>query len=544
MLAEPASSPAKDLPRRKEVGRGATEQKFARSDLLLATRIVGIALLLGLLPALWFRPEPTRVLLWFGVFGLLPAGILVLGFATWRQICPLSLVSRLPRALRLGGRLRVSPRWQERTVYLQLTGFLLLVSVRFAFVEDSALATLLLLVLLIVGALVTGFVFTGKTWCNHFCPMGMVERIYAGPKSLGAPRDSKCTLCTACKKNCPDIDLEGSYWKEGLLDQRRLAAYVFPGIVAGYVILELGAITPDGFAAAAGATGGTRFWLLDFLVALAVLVSSGFGSYGLFAAVDFVLERLKPFDAPARGGLAHRWATHGLVVAASFLAFNLYYSLMASRWFPDDGLMFRIAWLAAATLSGLYMWRLVRRTDVDYLRERIVNKMLLEGNVPKTRNWDPHEVYFREVLGKQRDQEVTRLYAQALGSCLADGVLNSDEDRMLQLLRRELSIPEGVHQAALKSLEATRSANNETGIEKRYQLESYTQALRMALQDHHVSVDEQAVLAELRSAYGLSAAEHESISRDLMQRLLVSSSNESTENEVPKYVGNPNPASA
>src|SRR5690606_31028437 len=107
-----------------------------------------------------------------------------------------------------------------------------------------------LLIALAVLALVTNRIFTGKTWCNFLCPVGMVERIYAEPNSLppnpDEPDDTKssptawaignsqCVKCTACKKNCPDIDQENAYWKDVDTRGRRMAYYAFPGLVTAF----------------------------------------------------------------------------------------------------------------------------------------------------------------------------------------------------------------------------------------------------------------------------------------------------------------------
>src|SRR5205814_10233883 len=43
--------------------------------------------------------------------------------------------------------------------------------------------------------------------------------------------NSQCAPCVACKKHCPDIDLEQGYWKEASERPRRIAYFAWPGIV-------------------------------------------------------------------------------------------------------------------------------------------------------------------------------------------------------------------------------------------------------------------------------------------------------------------------
>jgi hypothetical protein len=90
--------------------------------------------------------------------------------------------------------------------------------------------------LVCVAALLCGFIYTGKTWCNYVCPIGMVEKLYTEPSRLGGRQNSQCQKCTACKKHCPDIDLEQGYWKEANAPWRRVAYYTWPGIVLGFYL--------------------------------------------------------------------------------------------------------------------------------------------------------------------------------------------------------------------------------------------------------------------------------------------------------------------
>src|SRR5688500_19172643 len=87
---------------------------------------------------------------------------------------------------------------------------------------------------LALAAVAANAIFTGKTWCNCFCPVGVVERIYTDPSSLLPSANSQCVRCTACKKSCPDIDQENNYWRELTASGRRLATYAFPGVVFAF----------------------------------------------------------------------------------------------------------------------------------------------------------------------------------------------------------------------------------------------------------------------------------------------------------------------
>ena len=82
------------------------------------------------------------------------------------------------------------------------------------FVPSTPQILAAMLITLSAASLLSGVIFRGKTWCNYICPVGMVERIYTEPIQINPTEHSQCEPCTACKKNCPDIDLEQAYWKE------------------------------------------------------------------------------------------------------------------------------------------------------------------------------------------------------------------------------------------------------------------------------------------------------------------------------------------
>jgi hypothetical protein len=76
------------------------------------------------------------------------------------------------------------------------------------------------------------FLYGGKTWCNFVCPVGLVEKIHTEPAKAaigGGELTSQCAPCVACKKHCPDIDLEQGYWKEAAQTPRRVSYYAWPG---------------------------------------------------------------------------------------------------------------------------------------------------------------------------------------------------------------------------------------------------------------------------------------------------------------------------
>jgi hypothetical protein len=105
---------------------------------------------------------------------------------------------------------------------------------------------------IISAALVTGFLWGGKTWCNYFCPANIVQKIYTEPGGIleshphhlrpklpqsmcrKATADGDIGACVGCVANCGDIDLQRAYWSDVLDPQRRNVYYMFFGLIIGF----------------------------------------------------------------------------------------------------------------------------------------------------------------------------------------------------------------------------------------------------------------------------------------------------------------------
>lgn len=204
---------------------------------------------------------------------VVPAGLLIIvvfSHELWRRICPLSFVSQLFRALGLqrtivtkSGRRDVakvsSDSWLARH-HLSLQWFLLIAGLvlRLLLVNSSPLGLGLFLTLTLVAALVVGWAYGGKAWCQFVCPMGPVQMILTGPRSLFGSAahlgtkskitQSMCRVvsesgaeksaCVACQSPCLDIDAERLYW-QSLRGKRGLvwAWYSYPGLVLAFFLL-------------------------------------------------------------------------------------------------------------------------------------------------------------------------------------------------------------------------------------------------------------------------------------------------------------------
>ena len=207
---------------------------------------------------------------------VVPLGLLMIvamSHELWRRLCPLAFVSQLFRALGLqrtgrgpGGHVDVvrvaADSWLGRHhVQLQWSLFIAGLSLRLLVVNSNPFGLGLFLLLTVLAAVIVGWAYGGKAWCQYVCPMGPVQAILIGPRSLlGTPShwgsgpklsQSMCrtvsagggekSACVACQTPCLDIDSERSYWQT-LRGKRGLtfAWYSYPGIVLAFFLLLQG----------------------------------------------------------------------------------------------------------------------------------------------------------------------------------------------------------------------------------------------------------------------------------------------------------------
>jgi len=219
---------------------------------------------------LWSEPYAMgNRIFWTMVLPLVPFALMLLGHETWRRVCPLSHLSQIPRMLgwerkiktlnRRSGRvdrvlaLLPTQSWLRRNhLYFQF-GFLTVGLVgRILFYNSNPLALAAAFAFIMAFALLVGTLYGGKTWCNYFCPTAVIQAIYTGPGGLFDSKahlsrspinQSVCrapgpsgdrNICVGCTLNCPDVDLENSYWKEVLSDQKRFVYYGFFGLVFAF----------------------------------------------------------------------------------------------------------------------------------------------------------------------------------------------------------------------------------------------------------------------------------------------------------------------
>ena len=283
----------------------------------------------ALLTVLAFCEPAVPGVMWTMVMPAVPFAVTIIGFTWWRSVCPLAAAGALgahfsraqgPRAPAL---LRSFPL----SAALVLLGVAL--TIRLVAINGSGPALGAILLLIALAAFFVNLSWGGRSFCNHLCPVGVVERIYTDGAPLLAARAGRCRPCTGCKARCPDAQQERAFENDLESADRRWASYAFPGLVWGfyaYYFLREGewAAFFDGRWTSLSFGGkslfGPGFYFLPQLPAVIAapltLVAACAVGYGAFCAVEQLLGRHQP-DA--------RLVRRRCLALAAFCAFNSFY---------------------------------------------------------------------------------------------------------------------------------------------------------------------------------------------------------------------------
>ena len=174
---------------------------------------LALIVFVSLIPILLLLDNSTSIV-WTLVIPFVPIVIIAIGYSNWRKVCPLAFFANISQKLKFIEKRKI-PKWFEKNLYLfQFTLLLAAFSARLILLNFDTMSLTLFFIFVILAAFITNLIYTGKTWCNFFCPVGIVEKIYCGSNANNSDNNSSCSTCTGCKSNCPDIDMENNYWKE------------------------------------------------------------------------------------------------------------------------------------------------------------------------------------------------------------------------------------------------------------------------------------------------------------------------------------------
>jgi hypothetical protein len=325
--------------------------------------------------------------------------------------------------------------------------------------------------------------------------VGVIEKIYQEPSLLlSREGNSQCATCTACKKNCPDIDLEQAYWKESDSAARRRVYYLWPGLVLAFYSYFY-------FADGTWSSYLSGAWSRDPQLVSKMLAPGFFFAPGIprLAAVPltflaFGLASLGLFSLLEKGLLARQseegagiTVRHQCLTLAGFTGFVLFYgfagqSLLAT--FP--------AWIRQALTLGIAMVATVlllarwTRKEASFVQEKFAKGLLKrwewEDAPPSNRLSD---IYLLHQERLQQREARLKAYKATVRDLLAEGVLNRGNLLMLQTLRAQLGVTEKDHEKLLSELSLEEKQLFEPDFqgsrEKQLQLDQYREELEALL---------------------------------------------------------------
>ena len=515
-------------------------------------------------PVFWGIVVPIAILI-----------LLVFGHELWRRICPLSFLSQIFRALGVqrrvkrigaGGNVRYEVArveknsWLSRNYsYLQFGWFFVGLCFRILFINADRLALALWLLFTIAAAITVGYLYGGKTWCNYFCPMAPVQKIFGEPKGLFTSAahvseekitQSMCreidqsgkekSACVACQSPCIDIDSERTYWDGLEKPDRRFLYYGYVGLVVGYFCyhylyagnwqyLLSGAWSYEPNQLSTLMHPGFYFngWTIAIPKLVAVpLTLSLFtaGSYALGQQVErWCQKRWQRLRAPEQ-------IQHRIYTLCTFFIFNFFFAFAGRSWILLLPYQLRYLWESMLLVaSGLWLYQTWRRNPRCYSREGLTRSLrnqlaklhldfahLLDGRSLEELNTD--EVYMlAKVLPGLTQQKRYEAYKGVLKESIAEGYVETLAGlQVLAQMRTELGVSHDDHHTILVELGVADPElfNQERlrSLENSRRMQDYRNALELLTNRERVN---HSAVRKLREVYCITYEEETEILEEL-----------------------------
>lgn len=482
---------------------------------------------------------------WGFVIPLAIVTLFIAGHEFWRRICPLSFLSQIPRAL---GLQRQSKKINEKTgkiryelikvkrdswlgrnyLYLQLGLFYLGITSRILFLNSERLLLGTVLVCIIVAAILTGYLYGGKSWCQYFCPMGPVQKIYSEPRALLNSKahegerklitQSMCrtvndqgkeqSACVACNTPCIDIDAERTYWENITKPEQQWLYYGYFGLAIGYFLVyflyagnweyyfsgswsheenQLANLFNPGLYLFGQSMPIPKLFVVPFVIGLC-----GWIGYQLGKQIE---KSYKAFLLRNHQLVTNEIVRHRMFTLSTCLVFNIIFFFAGNNFmgflpnFLDPFLPILII-----VCSGIWLHRTWKRNPRIYERETLASRLqkqliklkldvsqFLENRSLEDLSADEIYVLAKVLPGFDKDKRL-RAYKGMVKESISEGyvdIINSHE--MFKNTRLELSITEKEHELILTEIEVEnpslfapqRQSNHENWLRQ----ESYHQAI-------------------------------------------------------------------
>lgn len=462
----------------------------------------------------------TRIF-WTMGLPLAPFFMVIFGYYVWRRLCPLSFFAKIASLLPRKKQRRVPP-WMEKWSYLVIFSVMFFsLWTRLIFTNGSSSLMATFMALLSLSAFIIGLVFTGKSWCNFFCPVAIIEKVYLEPTGMGQgirADNSQCKKCTACKKNCPDIDVEIGYWKEKDLLSRRVATYAWPGLVFAfyfaywtykgtweYYFSGVWTREPDewknAFAQGFFFLQGTKLYVPKVVAMfLSLLVPSAL-SCGLFFGLEKLLTKR----------LGKERATHYCLSFAAFAAFNFFYFFAGAPTWREVPFGPRLIASVAVALSTWFLVKRLPRREDEAVQEKFAKRFVARWNFEEKPPEDLREAFFMIKRKEGEKEKGLKVYGDTVRELMAEGVVTRTELKVLEQVRAQFNITDADHEKVLKQLAITDrrlfDQSAAMSAEERLQEQGYRIALRNMLVRGATKRD----VEDLRRDYDITPEAHQRI---------------------------------
>ncbi|MEP0776830.1 4Fe-4S binding protein [Microcoleus sp. ZQ-A2] len=498
---------------------------------------------------------------WGAIIPLAIAILLVFGHELWRRICPLSFLSQIPRALgwqrqkrrtdpktgKVRYELAKVPKqsWLARYHgYLQFGLLYLGLCSRILFINANRLALGTFLLLTILAAMIVGYLYGGKSWCQYFCPMAPVQSIYAEPRGLlnstahesdrQTITQSMCRIvtkdgkeqsaCVACQSPCIDIDAERVYWQSIDTPEQQWIYYGYVGLVIGYfVYYYLYAGNWNYYFSGVWAHENNQlatllspgFYLFDRAIGIPKLLAVPL-TLGAFTIAGYKLgqkleKHYKAYLRRRQQFISQEQVRHRMFTLCTFAIFNFFFIFGGRPFILLLPVPIQYLYTVGLTLlSTLWLSRTWERSSSRYLHESLAHRLrkqlsnlqldvsrFLEGR--SAYDLTAEEVYvLAKVLPDFTKEKRLEAYKQVLRESIEQGYINVSSLEVLQRLRYELAISDDEHHQILSNLGIENpellDPNKQRSHEDWLRLESYREIVETTLNLWH-----------RRSARGLGA---------------------------------------
>jgi CRP-like cAMP-binding protein len=509
--------------------------------------------------------------------------LLVFGHELWRRICPLSFLSQIPRSLGFQRKIkRVSPNgsvrfeiprvnkdsWLGRNyLYLQMGWFFIGLCSRILFINADRLALAIWLLFTIICAILVGYLYGGKSWCNYFCPMAPVQKIYAEPQGLFTSKahigeekitQSMCRIiennqeksaCVACQTPCIDIDSERSYWDTINQGERQLLYYGYVGLVLGYFIYYyLYAGNWNYYLSGIWAYESNQlstllapgFYIFNYPIPIPKIIAVPL-TLGLFTFGGYYfgknLERYCQYKY--KNQLSSELIKHRIFTICTFFIFNFFFIFAGRSWLALLPIKVQYIWeVLLVFFSSIWLYQTWGRSPELYNKESLATRLrkqlaklglnigrFLDGKSLENLNTDEVYVLAKVLPGFTKDKR-QEVYKGVLKDSLEEGYVNTASSlEVLAQLRSELSITDDEHRTILAELgvedPSLLDPSKLHSLENSVRLTGYRKALeRMLSLQQKVSLDELLQnnyqdIRKLRQEYCITYQEEEEILQGL-----------------------------